>query len=102
MGTQKPRQGKKHNSDCEKNHGREPPPHAPPPSTPAYDPQPAETATACTTGAAKATGGGRASAAPTPGPRPRPATTPGGTAAGLEKKIKNTQGVGRHAKWTRL
>ena len=48
-----------------KNHGRKPP-HTSPPRTPTYDPPPAETATACTTGAANATGGGRASAAPEP------------------------------------
>ena len=41
----------------QKSHGREPP-HAPPPTTPAYDPPTTETATACTTGAADATGGG--------------------------------------------
>ena len=34
---------------------------------PAYDPPPAETATACTTGAANATEDGGASAGPTPG-----------------------------------
>jgi hypothetical protein len=48
-----------------RNHGREPR-HTAPPSTSAYDPPPTETATACTTGAANATGDGGASAAPTP------------------------------------
>jgi Tfp pilus assembly major pilin PilA len=46
-------EGKK--NQTARNHGREPP-HMAPPSTPAYDPPPAETATACTTGAANATG----------------------------------------------
>ena len=62
----KTRKGEKTQPRPRKNHGRELP-HTSPPSTPAYAPPPAETATACTTGAAKATGGGRASAAPTPG-----------------------------------
>ena len=45
---------------------------------PAYDPPPAETATACTTGAANATEDGGASTGPTPG---RAAAEAGGTAA---------------------
>jgi hypothetical protein len=49
VGTRKDPKGRKH--DHAKNLGREPP-HTSPPSTPAHDPPPAETATACTTVAA--------------------------------------------------
>ena len=69
--------GKKPQPRPRKNHGREPP-HPAPPSTPSYDPPPAETATTGTTGAANATEGGGTSAAPTPG---RAAAEAGCTAA---------------------
>jgi hypothetical protein len=76
-GTKKNPEREKRATETAKNHGGEPP-HSAPPSTPAYDPPPAETATTCITGAAGDAEDGGASTAPTPR---RAAAEPGGTAA---------------------
>jgi len=59
----KPQKPRKTTTQTAKNHGREPP-HPAPPSTPAHDPPPAETAAACITGGANATEDGGASTGP--------------------------------------
>ena len=86
-----------------KNHGQEPP-HAPPPSTPAYDPPPAKTATACTTRAESAAGAGEPAPRPRPGgPRPAPgAPQPRPRPGGPQKTHADTQPSSRLGRKLRL